>query len=211
MMLPVILCFRTSKTMHLSQSSLSFGTVFLCLLGLTHSYTGDYEDYRDYLLPETGGYYPLDKRSYDPHCSRCSSSGQDWLSCYKCWSRPGRSVPYYSKIKRSGIPSDDDLVATEEILRDLLLVEEELESERKNVAVSKCACCLKYGDPVCCTDCASFIDSTSKKTPEKRSFDGFGNFGSYASPIAEYGSSWACSCCNRDPRNFCCVACAKRR
>ena len=197
--------------MHSNQSALCFGTVLLCLLGLTYAYSEDYEDYRDYLLPETGGYYPLDKRSYDPHCSRCSSSGTDWLSCYKCWSRPGRSVPYYSKMKRGGLPSNDDLAATEKLLKDLLLVEEKLESKRKDAMVSKCACCLKYEDSGCCSDCISFIDSSSRKTPEKRSLGGFGSFGSYYSPIAEFGTSEACACCDRDPRNFCCMRCAKRR
>lgn len=167
-----------------SVSSACFAAALACLFAAVYAH----EDYGDYLIPETNGYYPLDKRSYNTYCRRCMSSDNDWVSCYKCWDRPGRSAPYYGGKKKRGY-SNRFIVPyylrkrAEETMDDL---DQYLDLDKRGT-LFKCTCCVKTRDERCCSQCPSYLAEHSDEEE-------------------------TCRCCQ--PGTFrlsCCLNCVKRK
>ena len=162
-----------------------------------------YEDYGDYLIPDTNGYYPLDKRSYNSYCRRCMSSDYDWVSCYKCWDRPGRSAPYYGGKKKRGFSTRPGHIVpyygkrADESYD--IFPEQDLQEEKRS-SLFKCSCCMRTEDPRCCSECSRFFD----KRDDKRG---------YVISFADYGDEEeGCGCCQRGYFTLsCCLRCLQSK
>lgn len=181
-------------------SSVGLAAVLACLFAAVCAYT----DYGDYLIPDTDGYYPLDKRSYNSYCHRCMSS-DDWVSCFKCWDRPGRSVPYYGGKKKRGYHTRPGHIVpyyagkrADETTGDLDVDEDYLD-EVKRGSLSKCACCTRTKFKPCCEKCFRFVGESEKR--------------GYETSFADYGpEEEGCSCCRRDYFSLsCCFTCLSKK
>ena len=43
------------------------------------------EGYYLHLMPDSDGFYPIDKRAYKSYCQRCMMSENDWFRCIQCF------------------------------------------------------------------------------------------------------------------------------
>ena len=178
-------------------SSVLLAAVLACIFAGVCAYE---EDYGDYLIPDTNGYYPLDKRSYNSYCRRCMSSDYDWISCYKCWDRPGRSAPYYGGKKKRGYWTKPGHIVPYYGKRADESMSSMFPAEEKRASLFQCSCCMRVGDARCCSACNSFFD----KRDEKRG---------YVTSFADYGEEEeGCGCCQRgDFFLSCCIRCLQSK
>ena len=178
-------------------SSVLLAAALACIFAGVCAYE---EDYGDYLIPDTNGYYPLDKRSYNSYCRRCMSSDYDWVSCYKCWDRPGRSAPYYGGKKKRGYWTKPGHIVPYYGKRSDEAIDSMFSQEEKRGSLFQCSCCMRVEDPRCCAECNRFFD----KRDEKRG---------YVTSFADYGEEEeGCGCCQRgDFILSCCMRCLQSK
>ncbi len=163
--------------------------------------SADFE-YVDNEMENMHGYHSEMKRSYASYCARCLAS-DDWMSCYKCWDRPGRSVPYYGKKKRNYWSKPGSIIpyypkrdaATD---NDNLFPNNEQDIAEKMDSDFSCKCCLKTGLDVCCDGCEAQYIEENKRRYETSFYT---------------ASEEACSCCWGTSSGFssllCCLRCQK--
>ncbi len=137
------------------RTTVLFVTSLGLAVALMHGYNGDY------LVPDDHGYYPSDKKGYDPACQRCMASDSDWPSCYQCWDHPYAVISFHGKKKRNfrtGSITPYSAKQQGEMKSGDMLLQNDKNAEEKIWALYRCRCCLIKGYNNCCNDCTRFFN-----------------------------------------------------